>query len=387
MVGGRDYSRSPVQPGDQRPAPARLGVQGLRARGGAEEGHLPDSVWASQQKEFVVPNSAGKEVFPVHNYEGDYVGSRCGMRSPSPTTRSSPRSASRPASTGWRRRRGAMGIRTPVSHNYAITLGGLKQGVTPLDMAHAYETLAQRRATGSPGRSVRANGRPRRHDHEVGAARRHDDPERDAQAHGAAARRGDDRDADAPGRHRERHRDGRGDRRLRGRQDRHDRELRRRLVRRLQREVHGGGLGRLPRPPEADADRVRRQLGDRRDLPGRDLARLHGRGARHPRPARRAEGARREGGSRRVRCIPTRPRPDIVGTSSTPDRSTTSTGAGPATSTPARPPAAEPAVERRRLRWCGGGSGGGGRPPTPAAPAAPGNSGGAAAPGSGGRSP
>jgi penicillin-binding protein 1A len=35
-----------------------------------------------------------------------------------------------------------MGIRTPVSSNYAITLGGLKHGVTPLDLAHAYETLA-----------------------------------------------------------------------------------------------------------------------------------------------------------------------------------------------------------------------------------------------------
>ena len=35
-----------------------------------------------------------------------------------------------------------MGIRTPVSSNYAITLGGLKQGVTPLDMAHAYQTFA-----------------------------------------------------------------------------------------------------------------------------------------------------------------------------------------------------------------------------------------------------
>ena len=35
-----------------------------------------------------------------------------------------------------------MGIRTHVSHNYAMTLGGLKQGVTPLDMAHAYETFA-----------------------------------------------------------------------------------------------------------------------------------------------------------------------------------------------------------------------------------------------------
>ncbi|MGG7377818.1 hypothetical protein ACQ7B2_03330, partial [Escherichia coli] len=36
-----------------------------------------------------------------------------------------------------------MGIRTPVSHNYAISLGGLKQGVSPLDMAHAYETFAR----------------------------------------------------------------------------------------------------------------------------------------------------------------------------------------------------------------------------------------------------
>jgi penicillin-binding protein 1A len=36
-----------------------------------------------------------------------------------------------------------MGIRTPVSHNYAITLGGLKEGVTPLDMAHAYQTIAR----------------------------------------------------------------------------------------------------------------------------------------------------------------------------------------------------------------------------------------------------
>ncbi len=35
-----------------------------------------------------------------------------------------------------------MGIRTPVSTNAAMSLGGLKQGVTPLDMAHAYETFA-----------------------------------------------------------------------------------------------------------------------------------------------------------------------------------------------------------------------------------------------------
>ena len=42
-----------------------------------------------------------------------------------------------------------MGIRSPVSNNYAMILGGLKEGVTPLDMAHAYETFADRRHTGS----------------------------------------------------------------------------------------------------------------------------------------------------------------------------------------------------------------------------------------------
>ena len=35
-----------------------------------------------------------------------------------------------------------MGIRSNVSTNWAMTLGGLKEGVSPLDMAHAYETFA-----------------------------------------------------------------------------------------------------------------------------------------------------------------------------------------------------------------------------------------------------
>jgi penicillin-binding protein 1A len=35
-----------------------------------------------------------------------------------------------------------MGITTPISTNPAMTIGGLSIGVTPLDMAHAYETIA-----------------------------------------------------------------------------------------------------------------------------------------------------------------------------------------------------------------------------------------------------
>src|SRR5207249_2654931 len=44
-----------------------------------------------------------------------------------------------------------MGITTPLSTNPAMTIGGLTVGVTPLDMAHAYETIARggRRVSGT----------------------------------------------------------------------------------------------------------------------------------------------------------------------------------------------------------------------------------------------
>ena len=52
-----------------------------------------------------------------------------------------------------------MGIRTKLSTNPAMTLGGLKEGVTPLEMAYAYSTIANHglRATSSlPPRRSRA---------------------------------------------------------------------------------------------------------------------------------------------------------------------------------------------------------------------------------------
>ena len=41
MVGGDNYNATPVQPRDPGPAPARLRVQAVRARRGAQAGHLP----------------------------------------------------------------------------------------------------------------------------------------------------------------------------------------------------------------------------------------------------------------------------------------------------------------------------------------------------------
>jgi penicillin-binding protein 1A len=63
-----------------------------------------------------------------------------------------------------------MGITTPLSTNPAMTIGGLTVGVTPLDMAHSYETIAHggRRVSGSLAKEnapvgiqeVEAGGRP-----------------------------------------------------------------------------------------------------------------------------------------------------------------------------------------------------------------------------------
>jgi penicillin-binding protein 1A len=143
MVGGDDQHFND--------RPFNLATQGQRQPGSAikpfilaealRQGISPSSVWASHKLEIPVPHS--KEIFTVNNYEGAYSGqatlahaitfsdnsvfAQVGIKV---GTRKIARLAER------------MGIRTHVSHNYAMTLGGLKRGVTPLDMAHAYETFA-----------------------------------------------------------------------------------------------------------------------------------------------------------------------------------------------------------------------------------------------------
>ena len=94
------------------------------------------------------------EAFVVNNFENTYVG----QRTLANALTYSDNSVYAAVGIQVKTRRVAamakqMGIRTPVSSNLAMTLGGLRQGVTPLDMAHAYETFAQngQRITGSLG--------------------------------------------------------------------------------------------------------------------------------------------------------------------------------------------------------------------------------------------
>jgi penicillin-binding protein 1A len=154
MVGGRDYGTKPFN----------LATHGRRQPGSAfkpfilaealAQGIGPGSVWPSRKREFTVPGTRGREKFVVNNFEDNYSGQTTLANALTQSDNSvfatvGIRIGTRKVARLARR----MGIRTPVSSNYAMTLGGLRQGVTPLDMAHAYETIATdgEKITGSLG--------------------------------------------------------------------------------------------------------------------------------------------------------------------------------------------------------------------------------------------
>jgi len=152
MVGGRNYDESPFNlatEGERQPGSS---FKAFDLAAALEDGISPDSVWTSKEKVFIVPNTGGHEKFVVHNDEGNYTGSN----TLTGATAFSDNSifaevglkvgTERIAKLAHR-----MGITTPLSTNPAMTIGGLTVGVTPLDMAHSYETIAHggERVTGS----------------------------------------------------------------------------------------------------------------------------------------------------------------------------------------------------------------------------------------------
>ncbi|HEY4452296.1 MAG TPA: transglycosylase domain-containing protein [Solirubrobacteraceae bacterium] len=152
MVGGRSYSESPFNVATEGERQPGSSFKAFDLAAALEAGISPDSVWTSKQKEFIVPGTNGKERFVVHNDEGAYSGSN----TLTGATAFSDNSIYAEVGLKVTTRRIAllahrMGITTPVSTNPAMTIGGLTVGVTPLDMAHAYETIAHngRRVTGS----------------------------------------------------------------------------------------------------------------------------------------------------------------------------------------------------------------------------------------------
>jgi penicillin-binding protein 1A len=163
LVGGESFKNKPFNlatNGHRQPGSAIkpfILVEALR------HGISPNDTFASRQKVFRVPGGGGEQ-FVVNNYEDRYSGvltladataqsdnsvfAELGLKHLG-GPRAGPRRIARLAE--------GMGIRTHLSTNPAMVLGGLKEGVTPLEMAYAYSTIANRggRASGSlaPGQS------------------------------------------------------------------------------------------------------------------------------------------------------------------------------------------------------------------------------------------
>jgi penicillin-binding protein 1A len=103
----------------------------------------PDSIIDSAPQDFIVPNSRGREHFIVHNFGNTYSGPITLAEATAISDNSVYAQVGIHVGTARIAHLAQqMGIRSPLSHNYAMILGGLKQGVSALDMAHAYETFA-----------------------------------------------------------------------------------------------------------------------------------------------------------------------------------------------------------------------------------------------------
>jgi penicillin-binding protein 1A len=171
MVGGRNYDESPFNlatEGERQPGSS---FKAFDLAAALEDGISPGSTWASKEKVFVVPSPRGPEKFVVHNDEGAYTGSSTLTNATAYSDNSIYAEVGLKVGTHRIARLAhKMGITTPLSTNPAMTIGGLSVGVTPLDMAHAYETIAHggERVSGTMGKAgapvgiqeVEANGHP-----------------------------------------------------------------------------------------------------------------------------------------------------------------------------------------------------------------------------------
>jgi penicillin-binding protein 1A len=152
MVGGRSYDASPFNLATQGERQPGSSFKAFDLAAALEAGISPGSVWTSKQKEFLVPGPNGKERFIVHNDEGAYTGSNTLAGATAFSDNSIYAEVGLKVGTSKIALLAhKMGISTPLSTNAAMTIGGLTVGVTPLDMAHAYETIAHggRRVSGS----------------------------------------------------------------------------------------------------------------------------------------------------------------------------------------------------------------------------------------------
>jgi penicillin-binding protein 1A len=153
MVGGNDFQRHPFNlatNGHRQPGSA---IKPFILAAALTHGISPDSVWTSAPRVFKFRRRDGKiDYFGVRNFQNTYVGSRTLADATAWSDNSVFAAVGMKVGTKRVSRMATkMGIKTPVSTNPAMLLGGLKEGVTPLEMAYAYSTIANggKRVSGS----------------------------------------------------------------------------------------------------------------------------------------------------------------------------------------------------------------------------------------------
>ena len=149
MVGGPGYDSQPFNIASYGARQPGSSFKPFTLVSALELGHSPYEVFSSQPKVFHF-GKHGKQLFPVHNYGDSYLGSASLITATQYSDNSvyadlglnlkkTPKESTKYIARTARR----MGIVSPVSVNPAMVLGGLKVGVNTLEMAHAYETLAE----------------------------------------------------------------------------------------------------------------------------------------------------------------------------------------------------------------------------------------------------
>ena len=178
MVGGNDYENHPFN----------LATNGHRQPGSAfkpftlatalSQGISPGTSYASNEKIFKVPHSKN-EYFDVHNYGDEYYGSSSletatihsdnsvyAELALGKTLRCTSGCGGSPAVRGGTKRIAhtahQMGLDTKFSTNPSMVLGAIDPGVSPLEMAHAYQTISAdgERVGGNLDSSPGPNNRP-----------------------------------------------------------------------------------------------------------------------------------------------------------------------------------------------------------------------------------